>query len=78
MSAEFIVFSDLSDVSITLGREFGELLDRNVPVQFVTDNKSLILVISKAGHTSEKRTMLDIAANREAFLGKVISDIGFV
>ena len=69
---------DRSDTAITLGQEIECLLDNKIPVQLLTDSKSLFDVISKGTRTSEKRTMLDIAASREAFRDKVISDIGFV
>ena len=47
-------------------------------MQILTDSKSLLDVISKGSRTSEKRMMLDIAAAREGFRDKVISDIGFM
>lgn len=78
MSAEVIAFSDMSDTAITLGQEIEILVNQKVPVQLLTDSKSLFDVISKGTRTSEKRTMLDIAASREAFRDKIISDIGFV
>ena len=78
MAAEVIAFSDMSDVAVTLSSEISLLLGRQVPVQLLTDNKSLFDVISKGSRTSEKRIMLDIAAAREGFRDHVISDIGFV
>ena len=65
-------------MAATLSSELKILIGRTVPVQLFTDNKSLFDVISKGSRTSEKRTMLDIAAAREGFKEKVISDIGFV
>lgn len=78
MAGEVIAFSDLFDVAAALSSELKLLLDREVPVHLFTDSKSLFDVISKGSRTSEKRTMLDIAAAREGFRDKVISDIGFV
>lgn len=78
MSGEVIAFSDLFDVAITFAQEIGIMLSRKVPVQLLTDSKSLFDVVSKGSRTSEKRMMLDIAAAREAFRDKTISDIGFV
>lgn len=78
MAGEVIAFSDLFDVAATLSAELGDLLGRKIPVQLLTDSKSLFDVISKGSRTSEKRTMLDIAAAREGSRDKVISDIGFV
>lgn len=49
-----------------------------VLLQLITDSKSLFNVISKGSRTLEIRMMLDIAAAREGFRNKVISDIDFV
>ena len=60
----------------TLASGVGEIYDRRIPVQLLTNSKSLFDVISKGSRTSEKRTLLNIAAAREGFCDKVISDIG--
>lgn len=78
MAGEVIAFSDLFDVATTLASELELILSHKVPVQLFTDIKSLFDVISKGSRTSEKRMMLDIAAAREGFKNKTISDIGFV
>eukprot|EP00171_Calliarthron_tuberculosum_P023641 IDg23641t1 len=78
MAGEVIAFSDLFDTAATLSDELSVVLNRTIAVQLLTDSKSLFDVISKGSRTSEKRTMLDIAAAREGFRDKVISDIGFV
>ena len=78
MAGEVIAFSDLFDVAAVLSAELEVLLGTKVSVQLLTDSKSLFDVISKGSRTSEKRPMLDIAAAREGFRDKVISDIGFV
>ena len=78
MSGEVIAFSDLFDAAVTLSQKLRLLLHKDVPVQLLTDSKSLFDVVSKGSRTSERRMMLDIAAAREGFRNKVISDIGFV
>ena len=78
MAGEVIAFSDLFDVAVTISLELRHLLDIEVPVQLFTDSKCLFDVISKGSRTSEKRMMIDIAAAREGFKRKEISDIGFV
>eukprot|EP00171_Calliarthron_tuberculosum_P022721 IDg22721t1 len=75
MAGEVIAFSDLFDIAATLSEELSVVLTRKIAVQLLTDSKSLFDVISKGSRTSEKRTMLDIAAAREGFRDKVISDI---
>ncbi len=78
IAGEVIAFSDLFDVAVTLTAELGDVFGRQIRVQLFTDSKSLFDVISKGSRTSEKRMMLDIAAAREGFRDKLISDIGFV
>lgn len=78
MSSEVIAFSDMFDIAVALSEELSTVVKQRVPVQLLTDSKSLFDVISKGSRTSEKRTMLDIAAAREGFRDKIISDIGFV
>ena len=55
MSGEVIAFSDLFDVAVTLAEEIGMMLARKVPVQLLTDSKSLFDAVSKGSRTSEKR-----------------------
>ena len=78
MSGEVIAFSDMFDIAISMSVELSKILNRKVPMQLLTDSKSLFDVISKGSRTSEKRIMLDIAAAREGFRDKLISDIEFV
>ncbi len=78
LAGEVIAFSDLFDVAATLAMELKALLHVSIPVQLFTDSKCLFDIISKGSRTSEKRLMLDVAAAREGFQSKLISDIGFV
>ena len=64
MAAEVIAFSDMFDVAITLSDEIKQLYGHDIPLQLFTDSKSLFDVNSKGSRTSEKRLMLDIAAER--------------
>ncbi len=78
MARKVIASSDLLDVAPTLSAELALFFGRKVPVQLLTNSKSLFDVISKRTRMSEKSTMLGIAAARESFRDKVISYIGFV
>ena len=78
MAGEVIAFSDMFDVAVTLAEELRQITKRPIPLHLLTDSKALFDVISKGSKTSEKRLMLDVAAAREGFRDKVISDIGFV
>jgi len=77
MAGEVIAFSDMFDVAVTLAEEIRAIYDRPIPLHLLTDSKAFD-IISKGSRTSEKRMMLDIAAAREGFRDRVISDIGFV
>ena len=78
MAGEVMSFSDLFDIAATLASDLGEIYSRPIPVQQLTDSKSLFDAISKVSRTSENRTMLNIAADREGFRNEVISDIGLI
>lgn len=78
MTGEVIAFSDLFDVAATSAHELETILGQHVPVKLFTDSKCLFDVISNGSRISEKTMMIDIAAAREGFCDKVISDIWFV
>lgn len=66
------------DNAIALSTDLERIISRTVPVQLLTDSKSLFDMISKGYRTSENRKILEIAAAREGFNNKTISDIGFI
>ena len=64
MAGEVICFSDLFDAAAALSQDLAILLRKQVPVQLLTDSKSLFDGISKGSRTSEKRTMLRASKKR--------------
>lgn len=78
MPGEVIAFGDTFDCAIALLEDLCDILLRQLPVQLLTDNESLSNVIPRGSHTSEKSTILDVAASQEAFQDRIISNIGFV
>ena len=79
IEAEIISFSDMFDCCLTLTEDLRSIMqDRFIPLHLYTDSNSQVDVISEGTKTAEKRLMLDIAAAKEAFGKKEISDIGFV
>lgn len=78
MSGEEITFSDIFDYSTALLEDITNIVNKRIPVQLLTGRKVLFGAISKGSHTSEKRMMLDRAANREGFRDKTTSDILFI
>lgn len=75
---DVISFDDMFDVVIAFAPELQVVLQHAVPVQLLTDNRSMFEVISKCSGTSEKRMMLDVAVAGEIFREWLTSDIGFV
>lgn len=78
MAGEIIASSDLFDIAATYASELSEIYSRWIPVQLLTDSKSLFHVISKGSRTPAKPTMLHTAAAREGFRDKDIRDIGLI
>lgn len=78
MYVEVISFSDMFYIALELSQGLKPMLEKSVPVHLMTDRRRLFDVVSKGSRTSEKPMMLDIAAAREAFREKIITDIGLV
>lgn len=78
MGGEVITFSVLFGRFLNLDADIGTIYGKTIQVKLLRDTKSLFYAISKVSSTSEKRIFLDIAAARELFRDKVISDNVFV
>jgi hypothetical protein len=77
-ASELLAFADMIDQAITLRVELSTLFSQDVPLQALTDSKSLFDVMTKRSATSERRLMLDIACAQDAWTKQDISDIGFI
>jgi hypothetical protein len=66
------------DQAITLRVELSTLFSQYIPLQALTDSKSLFDVMTKRSVTSERRLMLDIACAQGEWAKQEISDIGFI
>lgn len=51
MAREVIAFRDLFDLAATLAAKVGDLLQRTIPIQILTDSKSFFGIISKGSRT---------------------------
>lgn len=78
MSSEIFAFANMFGAAIAISQDLSEILPRQPPVQLLHENHCPFEFISKGSQTSAKRTMLDIAAEFEAFQDHAISDISFV
>lgn len=63
-------------VSIALLQQLERILNKAFSIDLRTDSKSLFNIILKGHRTSEKRIILDIAAELDAFRDNIISDKG--
>ena len=78
MAAETCAFVEAFDVAWTMKYELELLLKRQVPLQMLVDSKQLFQSISHGTRTKEKRLMIDLAASKQAFNRKEITDLGLV
>ena len=66
-AAKVIDFTDLFDEAFTLRAQLEQALKRPMPQHLLNDSKSLLDIIGKSSHKSEKRLMLDISTTRKAY-----------
>jgi hypothetical protein len=64
-------------VAVMLKHDIERMLDRTIRIQVFTDSLSLF-VITRSTTTSEKRLMIDIAAEKEAYKEGTLDTIGFI
>ncbi len=67
MASECHALADVLDYSILLKHDLETLLKQVIPIQIMTDSKSLFDVIIKSTKTAERKLIIDIAACREAY-----------
>lgn len=68
LSAEVHAFSTCYDYALTLSHDLTQILSRKIPALLYTDSKSLFDTITKLSTVCEKRSLIDIAALREAYI----------
>lgn len=78
LGAEVYAFADAFDYAFTLKHDLEEILQSQVPLQILTDSKSLFDIITKSSTTTERRLMIDIKSVREGYENFDISDVGFI
>ena len=67
LSAEAIAIADMFDDALALKSQIEHALQHIIPVQLLTDSKSLFVIISKGSRTSEEGITLDVDAAREGY-----------
>jgi hypothetical protein len=66
------------DNAFILRHELQEMTGLNIQLLIMTNSKSLFDIITRRKHTTEMRTMVDIAAIREGFSRREIANIGLI
>ena len=78
MGAETYALADAFDFAFCCKKDLERILEQRIPLQMLTDSKSLFDVITKCSNTSERRLMIDVDAVRTAYLKHEISNFGFL
>lgn len=78
LGAETYAFADAFDYAHALKHDLESILDQKIPLQMLTDSKSLFDVLTKCSSTIEKRLMIDLQVVRQAYETHLISDLGFI
>jgi hypothetical protein len=78
MAAETLAFVDAFDNAFILRHELSRMMGTNIPILMMTDSRALFDVITRARYTTERRLMVDIAAAREAYKERTMSNIGLI
>ena len=73
-----IAFADPFDDALVIRKQVKFVLSQSISVYILTDSKSMFEIISKGCRTSNKRTISDICAAKQACRAQEASNIGFV
>jgi hypothetical protein len=77
-AGETLAFAEAFDASFILRHDLSKILNRHIPLLMLTDSESLFKTLTKARYTTERRLLVDIAAARQAYHAKDISNIGLI
>ena len=78
LGAEVYAFADAFDYAYVIRHDLEEILNQCIPLQIMTDSRSLFDVIVRNSTTSDRRLMIDIKDVRESYESQKISHVGFV
>ena len=77
-AGEILAFADAFEHAFNVKHDLQGITGKAIPLLTLTDSKILLDVITGNKYTTECRLMVDIAAIREAFEQKIISNIGLI
>jgi hypothetical protein len=78
MAGETLAFVDAFDNAFILCHELSKMLGADLPLLMMMDSRALFDVITRARYTTERRLMVYIAAAREAYQNRKMSNIGLI
>lgn len=78
MASEFHALADEVDFSYMVKHDIEAIFNRNIPIEMLTDSKSIFDVLVRASSTKEQRIMIDALSTRQAYDRQEIADIGLV
>lgn len=78
MAGEALAFISGCDSAFLLRHDTPIMLGTKIPIIILTDSNQVFDVLTRAKYTTEKRLMVDIAAARQAYNERIISNIGLI
>jgi len=78
MAGELYAFTAAFDEAYMLRYDLERFYDRHIPLAVLTDSKKLFDVMTRGSHPTEKRPLIDVAAAREAYGRRELSNVGLV
>jgi hypothetical protein len=77
MAAETLAFSNAFDNAFIIKQDIERMIGP-VHLLMLTDSKALFDILTRTRYTTERRLMVDIAAARDAYHERIISNIGLI
>jgi hypothetical protein len=77
-AGETLAFAETFDAAFILRHDLSRMLGQHIPVLMLTDSESLFKTLTRARYTTERRLLVDIAAARQAYQSREISNIGLI
>lgn len=78
MAAETLAFVDAFDNAILTKHDLRRLLNLDIPIIMLMDSEALFRILTRSRYTTERRLEIDIAAAREAYGSRKISNIAWI